>query len=485
MLMILYVLAIALGFLAAMLLPPVLVALSFDETFVAELFIINAGLLSFLAGGLIIALRGHSSVPSVLFRYQAILCIWIVLPIISALPIKQATGMPFMLAVFESVSAFTTSGATLFKVIDNLPKSIIFWRIQMQWLGGLLTLLTIVFVIAPLSLGGLPARRMPLVNRHAKIDGATISKNVFQIIFAFSVLTAICAVLLMMAGLPSFDALCIAMSTLSTGGLMPRDGDISIYSNPLAEIILILFMFIGATSILWHRMIIRRQWFLLRMHRESGMIALLIGALGIIYAGILFEAAGSITVLHPLQALREGIFTATSLITTTGFDSRSAGLTVLPVTVILFFALVGAGTYSTSGGLKLFRIGAMFTSALQEINNLIYPHGISRQTYGEQTYDINLMKSMWSFFIAATFVIVITSIFITFEGLNIEAAALMAIGAFSNVTQIYTSGWPEGAQWPDFIDLSSRTRIILMITMVLGRIEILIFLGALGRRRFL
>ena len=155
-------------------------------------------------------------------------------------------------------------------------------------------------------------------------------------------------------------------------------------------------MLIGATSIVWHRMILHGRWALVIGHRESYWVIAVALLTGLVYtAG--FTAIGEI-VGAPLNlgTLGEGLFTGISLVTTTGFESSAGALAMLPVAVAGTLAIVGAGTMSTAGGIKFYRVGGMFIQSVHETKRLVYPHSVRSTHFGSQPYDINLMKAIWA-----------------------------------------------------------------------------------------
>lgn len=408
---------------------------------------------------------------------------WFFLPLLGALPFLVVSDLPFVDAYFEAVSGFTTTGSSILNDPSILGQPILLWRSMLQWCGGLFTLLGIILILAPSGIGGLPDRHIKLIDQNEEGGGTRVLNTVREVSSAYILFTGICYLALLLCGIDAFDALCLALSTLSTGGFLPRGGDVSSYQNAAAEIVLIIFMLIGGTSILWHRMLMQQRLQLLMKHRESYYVIGTALLMGIVIAALLFRAAGSVSVLSPLTALREGIFTAVSLITTTGFEVRHDGFTVLPLTVILFAAFVGGGTFSTAGGLKQYRMGGMWVQATRELSRLIYPHGIRAAHFGSQPYDIQLMKSIWSYFAVAIFIIALGSLFLALEDIDFEGALIASISSFANLGTIYTPGWmhAEPVEWPSLANLDGISKLTLCVIMILGRLEVLVLFAAFNR----
>lgn len=470
---------VLLAFSFAMLLPIAVAAAAGDARSVFDFFLI-ASLSGFCAAGFFFALQGRRAAFGRVQSFLLLILSWTALCLVGALPFLIVSGLSAIDAVFESVSGLTTTGATIFVTLSDYPLAVIFWRAELQWLGGLLTLLSIVLISAPAGIGGLPDRHIRLAEGAEGMRGHRVLNAVRDIAGLYILLTILCLILLLLAGIPALDALCLALATVSTGGFVPIDGNISDYANPFAEVSLIVFMLLGATSILWQRMLLTNRRQLLKHHRESYSVMILAGGLGLLYALTLFDAAGSAAVLHPLTALREGLFTAVSLVSTTGFEVRHAGFAVLPLTVVIFVALIGGGSFSTAGGIKHYRMGGMFTQAYRELGRLVYPHGIRSAQFGSQVYDIQLMKAIWSFFVVTLLVIAFGSLTLALEDIDYEGSLVMTIAAFSNIGTLYSNGWlavgHEG--WPSYPSLNEHSKLILCTVMILGRIEVLALIGA-------
>ncbi|AXS40660.1 potassium transporter TrkG [Breoghania sp. L-A4] len=434
----------------------------------------------FCALSFLFALNGRRSAFGRMQSFLLLTLCWVVLGLIGALPFAITAGLSPADSVFESVSGLTTTGATVFTNLADYPLAIIFWRAELQWLGGLLTLLSITLISAPAGIGGLPDRHIRLAESAEGMMGHRVVNAVRDIAGLYLLTTVACMICLLLSGIPPIDALCLALATVSTGGFVPIDGNISDYGNPFAEIAMIIFMLLGASSILWQRMLLTNRRQLLARHRESYSVMALAGIVGLMYALTLFRAAGSVDVLSPLTALREGLFTAASLVSTTGFEVRHGGFAVLPLTLVMFIALVGGGTFSTAGGLKHYRLGGMLVQAYRELGRLVYPHGIRSAQFGSQVYDIQLMKAIWSFFSASIVVVAFGSLALALEDIDYEGALVASIAAFSNIGPLYPNGWlAVGAEaWPAYAALNGPSKMILCTIMILGRIEVLALFAA-------
>ncbi|MDJ0930749.1 potassium transporter TrkG [Breoghania sp.] len=484
----LYFLSLLLLVFAGAMTLPAAVAAAEEKGTAALDFLMIAALVAFVAAGSAVALRGWRKRFDRVQSYVLLVAAWITLSAVGALPFLTVGGLKIGDAIFEAVSGLTTTGGTVLTNLSTVPYALIAWRAELQWMGGLLTLLGLTLIPAPAGTGGLPDRYIRLVGIEGYRDRQRVLAAMRDITGFYTVVTLACIIMLMATGIRPLDALCLSFSTVSTGGFLPINGTISSYANPMAEIVLMVFMLIGATSILWQRMVLLGRMQMLRQHRESYSVIIVGAVLGLLYAAVLFRAAGSSSALSPWQALREGLFTAISLVTTTGFEVREAGFAVLPLTLVLFVAFAGGGTFSTAGGLKHYRVGGMAIQAYRELGRLVYPHAIRpAHFFGSQAYDIQLMKAIWSFFVAAIFVVALGSLALALENINYEGALIAAIASFSNIGMLYSSGWLpiDAPHWPGYSDFNTHTKIILCALMIFGRIEVLALFGALNRTYWL
>jgi trk system potassium uptake protein TrkH len=367
--------------------------------------------------------------------------------------------------LFEAVSAYTTTGATTFASLEPVGPSIIFWRAELQWLGGLITLISVITVLAPAHVGGLSDRDLAVLGPAGEGSLGRSLSTAGTITTIYAGATALCASLLLFSGLPFFDSICLSFATLSTGGLMPVDGSLGGYQRPLAETFLAFFMLVGATSIVWHRMILQGRWAQVIAHRESYWVILVALVIGLFYS-IEFADSGS-----RLSALGQGLFTGISLVTTTGFEQDFRALEALPVVIAAALAIVGAGTMSTAGGIKFYRIGGMFVQSMHEMKRLVYPHSVRSTRFGSQPYDIDLMKAIWASAIVALAFVGVATLLLTLDHPSFHGGALAAIAAFSNLGPLYPGVWTDSAHWPAFAEFDAFSKIVVMVTMIVGRIE--------------
>jgi len=170
--------------------------------------------------------------------------------------------------------------------------------------------------------------------------------------------------------------------------------------------------------------------------------------------------------------------TAASLISTTGYETRNGGLALLPLPLVVMLVFVGGGSFSTAGGIKYYRFGAMLTQSYRDLMRLLYPHGIRPARFGSQPYDMQLMKAIWSHLVVIVVLLGVVALAVSGEATDYEGALLATVAAFSNIGPLYDTAWSAGLrEWQLFADFGGFTKLILALTMILGRIEVLAVLG--------
>ncbi len=414
--------------------------------------------------------------------------LWTVTPIYLAIPLADMAGMNYLDALFEITSGLTTTGASTIIDLELLPRSLIFYRSQVQWTGGLLTMVTVILFLSPSRIGGLPDSQFSSVSRKNTWSGNERSFYVIAMITRiYLAMTISCFIALILAGQPPFEAATLAMMALSTGGFLPASGSLLTIAGQPALVVLSLFLIIGATSIFWQRMYIRGQIHGTSQRREGISIVVTIFILALVIAALLFRAAGSADVLPVYSALVEGLFNAASLVSTNGVETREGVFALLPVTLVLIVVMVGGGTFSTAGGMKHYRLRGMIAHSWHEVYRLIYPNAVRATGAASHRPDSEMQNAIWSYFGIAILVISLGMIVLNFTGLKFDAALVAAVSCFSNAGPLYNPAW--GAQgeagWPVYADLSVSAKITLMGLMVLGRIEVLVVLGSINLKYWL
>lgn len=397
----------------------------------------------------------------------AIACLgWIVAAAFGALPFMFAgTFTNFIDAYFESMSGFTTTGATVMAAIEGNPYSILFWRDFIQWLGGMGIIVLVVAILPPLGVGGMqlfksevpgpePDRLKPKIKDTAKL--------LWRVYIVISALEVGC---LYLSGMSLFDALTNMFGTMATGGFNPRNLSIAAYGNPFIEIIITFFMLIAGANFSLHYKVLHGDVKSLFKDKEF-----------IFYCGIILFSIFAISTELRLYvyksvftALRYATFQVVSIITTTGFVT--ADFDTWPAfskTILLVLMFIGGCAGSTGGAIKNIRIMLLLKQAAREFKKLIHPQAITPIRLGNKTISEEVMRNITSFFFLYIFIFVICSFIMSALGLDMVSASASVAATLGNVgpglgivgpTKTYTLIPPLG-------------KIVLTICMLLGRLEI-------------
>lgn len=458
---------------------PVVVALIYAEntiptfalTFAITLF---SGLILTLVGRSKRELRsGDGFLITVLF--------YLGLGLFGAIPIylSDSINASFTDAAFESLSALTTTGATVLTGLDELPRSILFYRQLLQWLGGMGIIVLAVAILPMLGIGGMQLYRAESPGP-AKDNKLTprITETAKALWYLYLGITIACATAYFLAGMSLFDAICHSFSTVAIGGFSTHDASIGYFANPAIEAVAIVFMIIAGVNFGLHFMAWNRKNPLLYLRdRELRLYLLALLAVTTVVCWVLIE--------HPATTdtpIRDGIFQAVSIATTTGYTTSNFSLwpSVVPI-LLLFAAFAGGCAGSTAGGVKMIRVLLIYLQGIREIRRLIHPQGVFLIKIGSQRVPDRVVDAVWGFF---SFYVII---FMTMVMLVMLISELDFLTAFSAVGACLNNLGPGlGEVALNYADLPSAVKWLLIFAMLLGRLEIftllVLFTPAFWRR---
>lgn len=458
---------------------PVLIAFGLEETEVGIKMFSHVVAWGFISIGVLFSIIGRNRALSRLGGIYLCLIAWILFPAFIAFAIMDLLDIPYVQALFEAFSTFTTNGASTIVNPEVTPKSVITFLAVLQWLGGLATLITVSVILAPSGFGGLCEEAHNTLGHSLVSSPVRLHQFCRDLAQVYMTLTALCFSALLLVGVGAFNGLILSMTAISSGGILPGGESLDIIAGYGGMFVMSLFLVIGGTSIYWHRMVVFWQKEYLRTHRESYYFLVLWVIVGLAFTSVIFSASGQSTDAGQLSALSEGLFNSASIISTSGLQSRPGIFPLLPPILVLALLFVGGGSFSTAGGLKLFRIGGMISQSVHELNRLIYPSIVRPAHFGSQLYDLKLMKAIWSFFAAAVIVIFIGSLLLTANGLNFQAAFTASISNFTTAGPAYGPEWSAATAqgWPEYFEMTPAAQMILVVLMLAGRLELIALLA--------
>ncbi|MBI1385490.1 MAG: hypothetical protein GC150_11325 [Rhizobiales bacterium] len=463
---------------SAMTFLPIAFSAAGGETRSALAFAITGLISLFIGGALVLSTPLTRQLDITLHGLPLLAVVWFILPLFGGLPFVLDQSLPSLAtAYFEATSAMTTTGATAFVTLTGVSRGILIWRAEMQWIGGLATLVAISILLAPIRRMQLPDFG-PVNIEHLGRQGQWLPRSFLRTILPLYVgITVVCWAGLSIAGVPTFDSLCLAFAAISTGGLMPRDGALVHYGSSAAVLILTLTMMAGAISLVWLRALLSMKLTLTWSSREPFWVLAGMLIVGFYVATSLHNQPPASDLIRDASVTVEGFAAAVSLMSTTGFLVSSEAHGVLPFIVVLFLAFLGAGRFSTAGGLKFYRLGAMTRQLRAELDHLIYPSSAATKASEDAAERNDLIGSIWTYLVVAGVVVACVALVLALDGLDPPAALLAAVSAVSNVGPAYNLALSGEHEVPMlYAEMSERSHVVLALAMVLGRFEILALL---------
>lgn len=389
-------------------------------------------------------------------------------------------GIPYLFyglgpidAYFESISGFTTTGATILKDFSPYPHTFFFWRSLSQWLGGMGIIVLFVAILPQFAVAG---RQMFF----AEAPGPTEEKVTPRITHTakalwliYILLTVIEVALLRLSGMPLFDAVCNSFSTMAAGGFSPHPQSIMGYQNPTGVWIITLFMFLaGGNFALQYRVLFQGKIRALAENEEFRLYAAIVTLMSLVLCAAL--VAGGAAGFN--DGLRDGFFQIASIITTTGFASTDFALWAVPAQTILFTVmLVGGCAGSAGGGVKVVRVLFGLKYLKREIAQVVHPKAVLPIKIDRVPVPEDIQRQILGFLLFYVSLMTLSALAVSI----IEADA--AVGIVGTAATIGNIGPGYGAIGPmgSFGHLSDLTKIIFIADMVVGRLELIPFLAML------
>lgn len=475
--MIRYLLGLILLIEAALMVFPAIVSLIYSENVMP--FLITIAILIVL------------SVPCVLFKpankkiyakdgFVVVAVIWLLMSAFGALPFVISGAIPnFTDAFFETVSGFTTTGATILTEIESLPKGILFWRSFTHWVGGM-GVLVFMMAILPSSGGG---QNMHLMR--AEVPGPTKGKIVPKmqqtalILYGiYVILTLAEFVALLFCKMSVYDALVNSFATAGTGGFSVLNASVGGYNNPAAEWVIAVFMFVfGINFNIYYFVLIGKMKDVLKNEELKVYAAVCFGSVAMIAINTagMFERVG--------DCIRTAFFQVTSIMSTSGFSTVNFDLwPEFSKSVLVILMVVGACAGSTAGGLKVSRIIIVLKGIACHVRQLICPHSVNKVRLDGEVVPDDTVRSATCYISVYVLFIAITTLLISIDGYSLETNFTATLTCINNIGPGLADVGPVG----NFSGYSVFSKILLSFNMLLGRLEImpmLVFLSPLTWRK--
>ncbi len=457
---------------------PLFVALFYGEPDLVA-FIIGVFACIF-AGGIMLFLTRH---PKGDLRHREgflfVTLVWTVFGAMGAIPYRISGYFDsYIDAFFETLSGFTTTGASVLTNIEALPHGLLLWRSLTQWLGGMGIIVLTIAILPFLGVGGMQIFK-------AESPGPTMDKLTPRITETAKLLwgiyvgiTLLEVILLGLGGMGVFDAVCHSLATMATGGFSPRNTSVAYYDSAYIDAVITVFMLIAGTNFALHHAVLNgnvKSYF--RNHEFRGYMLIFVLSCVV----MIFNAWDSFDGLG--EALQYVTFQSASILTTTGFATYDYMLwPVASHMILLGLMLVGGCAGSTAGGMKVMRVSILLKYAHREILKLVHPNAIVSLKWQKKPVSNDIMHAIVGFFVFYIMILIAGSIALGLMGLDLQTSISAVLACMSNIGPGLASVGPTG----NFAHIPDAGKLLLSFLMLVGRLEvytvIVVFAPAFWRR---
>lgn len=393
---------------------------------------------------------------------------WVCLGVAGATPllVSDVPNLSFTDAVFEAVSGFTTTGATVIVGLESLPKSILYYRQQIQWLGGMGIIVLAVALLPILGIGGMSLYKAetPGPVKDEKLT-PRITQTAKALWLVYLALTVACAICYYIAGMGTFDAIAHAFSTLSTGGFSPYDSSLAHFQNHSIELVATIFMLAGGTNFSLHFVMLRQRS--MRVYFRDPEFRAYVGILGTLIIGVSLYLYFAGEYSSYMDALRYGAFQVVSLQTSTGFLTADfAGWSGALPAMLMLATFIGGCAGSTGGGIKVIRWQLVFKQGMVELKRLVHPSAEIPVKFADKPVPVRVMNAVAGFFAIYLLLFGAMMLLLMMTGLD-QVTAWSAIA-----TSINNTGPALGQVAANFRDAPDAAKWICALAMLIGRLEL-------------
>lgn len=411
--------------------------------------------------------------------FLTVVLLWAMLGVVGALPYMLGLHLNLTDAVFESVSGFTTTGATVVTGLDSLPLSILYHRQQTQWIGGMGIIVLAVAILPWLGIGGMQLFQAEAsgVAKHEKLT-PRIAKTGRALWSIYLIFTIVCAAAFWLAGMSPFDAIGHAFTTISTGGFSTHDESIAYFQSPLIESITILFMLAGGINFAIHFLAFKRLTLIpyfgdpeVRSYVRIFLWVTLFVAVSL----YLVDAYGGL-----MESLRHAAFQTASILTSTGFTTATFSTWPLHIPLVLVIvSFIGGCAGSTAGGIKIVRLLILVKLGVRQLFQLAYPNSVYVVKLGDKPIAEDILLPVVSFWALYFITAMMLTVGMMAAGLDLETA----FGAVVSTINLLGPGMGDVAN--NFVSVGPVVKWLGVFAMLIGRLEVftllILFLPAYWR----
>lgn len=398
--------------------------------------------------------------------YLIVTSSWVGMSLFGALPFVLSGAIENPVdAVFESMSGFTTTGASILTDIESLPHGVLFWRSMTHWIGGMGIIVLTVAILPFLGVGGMSLAKAelpgPVTDKLTPrmVETARILWGVYVLLSALEV------ILLLWGGMSLYDSLCHTFGTVATGGFSTKNASIGAYSSPYIQYVIVVFMALAGTNFTLHFHALRGR---VGSYWKSGEFVLYFGATLFVVCVIMGELI-LVQEKNTELAFREAAFQAVSITTTTGYATSDYGTwSSLSQFLLLSLMVMGGMAGSTAGGIKVMRFQLLFQHVRLELRKLLHPQAILRVRLGDRVVADNIVSMVLSFMMIYALLVFAGTAVMTLMGMDLVSAGTAVVACLSNI------GPGLGAVGPaeNFSGVHPWGKVALTFLMLVGRLEL-------------
>ena len=445
--------------------PPIIVSVLYED---GETWSFFYALILIFVSGLLLWLPAMQAKSDLKLRdgFIIVVLFWFVLSSFASLPmiLSDSLNISITNAIFESISGLTTTGATILNEIDNLPKSILFYRQYLQWLGGLGIIVLAVAVLPMLGVGGMQLYKAEVAGPIKNKITPRITETAKWLWIVYLSMTFMCSISYYFAGMNLFDSICHSFSTIAIGGFSTHTESFTFFDNQWIELVAIFFMIAACLNFSLHYLAFKNKS--IASYRNDNETHFFIFLTVIVSTFTILYAYNQSIDLNTREIIQH-VFYAISISTTTGFTNSNYYNYVgfLPLLLILF-SFIGGCAGSTAGGMKAIRIILLLKQGYRELRRLVHPNSKIKVKVGNTSVNERTLETIWGFFAIYVFVFITVLLLLMLSGLDFLTSFSAVAATINNL------GPGQGDVAFNYANLTDLNKWILSFSMIVGRLEI-------------
>jgi trk system potassium uptake protein TrkH len=449
------------------LIPALLISLFLGESAAAYGFAVTLGLIALVGGPMYFFCR---DAKSAFYATDGMVCVavsWLVLSLVGAIPFYVSEAIPFYIdALFETVSGFTTTGASILPEVEHMAKGLMYWRSFTHWVGGM-GVLVFLLAIAP-SKGNEQGFTMHLLR--AESPGPSVGKLVPKmrktasiLYFLYIILTVLDFLFLIIGGMPVFDAVCTSFGTAGTGGFGIKNDSIASYSPYLQNVTTVFMLLFGVNFSCYYLLTLRQIKNVLKDEELRLYVLIVLGSIGL----VVWNLGDFYPTLE--ETVRHAAFQVSSIITTTGFATTDFDLwPSFSRTILLCLMVIGACAGSTGGGLKVARVLLLFKSLKRNIAQMLHPRKVQVIRNNGSVVSERIVANTNAYLCAYVVLMFGSFVLISLDGYSVGTNFSAVLSCLNNIGP----GLELAGPTCNFSIFSTFSKLVLILDMLLGRLEI-------------